>query len=88
MEHDGLGRGYLDTIGSSDSVVYAPDSVSGGSTGKPDSDGFIAEVHYQPCMSTKLAMRYTFCDKFNSLSKIYRGAGGRAANDNTLYLRA
>ena len=88
MEHYGVDFGYFNTYGSTNTSLYSPNSVTGSRNGKPNSDGFIAEVDYQPWMNTKLALQYTLYNSFNGSSHNYDGSGRNASANNTLYLLA
>ena len=81
LDHYGVSLGYFDKYGSTDSLLNASSA-----NGKPNSDGFIAEVDYQPWLNTKIALQYTMYDKFNGSSTNYDGSGRSASDNNTLYL--
>ena len=79
---------YFSTLGTNDAVLYAPASVTGSSTGDPDSRGFILEANYLPLENLKLVAQYIIYDKFNGGRSNYDGFGRDAADNNTLYLMA
>jgi hypothetical protein len=76
---------YFSTTGSQDSLLYAPNPVDGSATGKPDSNGWIAELDYSPWLNTKFALQYTVYNTFNGASSNYDGFGRNASDNNTLY---
>jgi len=78
--------GYFQTTGSSDSSLYAPDPVNGSRTGSPDSRGFTLEADFLLYDRQKLALQYTFYDKFNGATSNYDGYGRDASDNNTLFL--
>lgn len=80
--------GYFRTTGSSDSVLYAPGSVAGSRTGRPDTDGGIGEVDVNAWQNTRLGVQYVIYDKFNGAARSYDGAGRRASDNDTLLLFA
>jgi hypothetical protein len=77
--------GYFSTWGDRDRLLYAPDPVDGSRTGKPNSDGWIAELDYVPWPNVKLSLQYVGYNKFNGASSNYDGAGRDASDNNTLY---
>lgn len=78
--------GYFATSGDTDPLLYAPEALSGSRTGKPDSNGWIAELDYLPWENTRFALQYTWYDKFNGASSNYDGFGRSASDNDTLYL--
>jgi hypothetical protein len=79
---------YFSTTGSTDTTLYTPSAVTGNSTGRPDSSGFILEANYLPMENLKLAVQYVIYDKFNGAGTNYDGFGRNASDNNTLYLLA
>lgn len=75
------------TFGSRDTVVYAPDAVDGSRSGRPDSNGLVAEVSYNPWMNTRLTLQYTSYFKFNGRQSGYDGSGRDASDNDTLFLQ-
>jgi len=73
------------TTGTTDPVLYAADPVDGSATGSPDSNGFIASVHFTPWLNTKFTLQYTAYSKFNGGTTNYDGSGRNASDNNTLY---
>jgi hypothetical protein len=74
------------TTGSTDPVLFAPVSVTGSNTGKPDTQGATLELDYLPWLNTKLGVQYTAYAKFNGSSTNYDGFGRNAADNNTLFV--
>jgi hypothetical protein len=84
----GLGAtlGYFNVNGSQDTGLFQSTAISGSRVGKPDSDGFIAELSYLPWYNTKFSIQYTLYNKFNGTSNNYDGFGRNASDNNSLYL--
>ncbi len=82
----GATLGYFSVNGSHDEGIYTPGAITGSRTGKPDSNGFIAEIAYLPWYNTKFSLQYTMYNKFNGASSNYDGSGRDASHNNTLYL--
>ncbi len=80
--------GYFNTKGDRDAMLYQPDAVDGSRTGRPDSNGWIAELDYLPWLNTKFSLQYTAYNKFNGAASNYDGFGRDAGDNNTLYLDA
>lgn len=83
--------------GSHDSLVYAPEPISGSRTGSPDSLGGFLQVKLVPLSQwlrvawpalpmTQFALQYTMYSTFNGASSNYDGYGRSASDNNTLYL--
>ncbi|MBI3567709.1 MAG: hypothetical protein HY084_05835 [Gemmatimonadetes bacterium] len=83
----GLSAMYFATSGTSDAVMYAPNAVTGSSTGSPNTAGQLIEFSYNPWINTRLGLQYVRYDKFNGSSTSYdlRFGGRNAADNNTLY---
>lgn len=89
--HQGqISLGYLNTRGSSDSILYRTSTgeVDNSASGSPDSTAFIAGVDYLPWENTKFLLQYTAYTKFNGSSNNYNGAGRSASDNNTLFLNS
>lgn len=82
----GASLGYFATSGDADTLLYAPNPVTGSATGKPNSGGLIAEVQFMPWINTRFSLQYVAYQKFNGGSSNYDGAGRKASDNNTLYL--
>lgn len=82
----GATLGYFSVNGSHDDGIYKPGAINGSRLGKPDSDGFIAEIAYLPWYNTKFSLQYTMYNKFNGASSNYDGSGRDASGNNSLYL--
>jgi len=80
--------GVFGTTGSADTLLYAPGAVTGNATGKPNSNGVIAEVQFMPWINTRFSLQYVAYQKFNGGTSNYDGAGRSASDNNTLYLLA
>jgi hypothetical protein len=80
--------GYFRTTGRADSVLYAPERVTGSRAGSPDTDGAIGEVDVNAWLNTRLGVQYVAYDKFNGASRSYDGAGRRASDNDTLLVFA
>ena len=81
---NGLGAtlAYFNSWGTLD-----PDVV-GSLTGRPDSNGLIAQIGYMPWDNTRIMIQYTMFNKFDGGSSSYDESGRSAPNNNTLYLLA
>ncbi len=86
--HAALTLGYFNVNGSTDSGLYAPESVTGSGSGSPDSSGFVAQAAYLPWQNTKFVLQYRGYTKFNGGNSNYDGFGRSASDNNTLYLLA
>jgi hypothetical protein len=84
----GASLGYFTTSGDADTLLYAPNPVTGSATGKPNSSGLTAEVQVMPWLNTRFSMQYVAYQKFNGGTSNYDGAGRRASDNNTIYLLA
>jgi len=80
--------GLFSTGGDADTKLYAPASVDGSSTGKPDSNGWLCQVAYSPWQNVQLTAQYTGYTKFNGSRNNYDGSGRNASDNNTLFLQA
>jgi hypothetical protein len=91
----GAALGYFSTTGSSDIGLY-PSAITGAVTpgvvtsanGKPDTDGWVAELNYMPWLNTKLSAQFTQYSKFNGAGSNYDGFGRDASDNNSIYLLA
>ncbi len=90
----GASVGCFRTDGTRDALLHA-DSING----SPRSDGAIFELNYLPfaksggpswwkASSLKLSLQYVLYNTFNGSHSNYDGAGGKASDNNTLYLQA
>jgi len=75
--------GYFSTAGNTNAALYP-----GTSTGTPNTAGWAAELDYLPWLNVKLAIQYTFYNKFDGAQSNYNGTGRNAFANNTLYLYA
>jgi hypothetical protein len=79
--------GYFQTMGTRDTVLFAPSSVTGSRTGNPNTAGETGEVTFNAWENTRFGLQYVVYSKFNGASTAYDVLGGRQASDNnTLYL--
>jgi hypothetical protein len=81
----GMTGGYFDTRGSTDATLYAPADVEGSSNGSPKTNGFVAEVDFNPWENARLGLQYTGYANFNGGKTNYDGSGRDASGNNTLY---
>ncbi|HWO99709.1 MAG TPA: hypothetical protein VNL74_03690 [Methylococcus sp.] len=85
----GLGVQYFLTRGDRDKLRYdTGEPVFGSITGRPDTDGWLAELNYLPVSHLKLALRYTGYTRFNGASNDYDGFGRNAGDNNSLFFLA
>ena len=82
------GLGYFSSSGGADAGLYPPGEVFGSSSGRPNSNGVIAELDFNPWLNTRLTAQYVLYSKFNGSRDNYDGAGRGAADNNTLYVMA
>jgi hypothetical protein len=93
----GVTLSLFDISGSRDHLLYAPEPSSGSRTGKPDTSGGFVQLNFMPFTQwfrqrwpalpmTQLALQYTMYSRFNGAKSNYDGAGGRASDNDTLYL--
>lgn len=81
----GATLGYFTTTGTADTLLYAPAPVTGSVTGRPNSDGVIGELDFNPWQNARLAFQYVHYGKFNGASSGYDGAGRSASSNDTAY---
>jgi len=81
-KHWGATLGYFSTDGSTDAAYY------GTANGSPNSNGYIAELDYQPIDKVRLSVQYTGYTKFNGASSGYdpSNTDRKASDNNTVYL--
>lgn len=79
---------YFSTTGNADALLYAAAPVTGSSTGRPSSNGVIAELDAMPWLNTRFAVQYVVYGKFNGATSGYDGFGRNASDNDTLYLLA
>ncbi len=84
----GAALAYFGSSGDADPNLYAPGEVTGSASGRPNSNGLVAELDYNPWLNTRLSLQYVAYTKFNGGSTGYDGFGRNASNNNTLYLVA
>ncbi len=84
----GFRGGVFTTSGTTDSVLYGQQPVTGSATGSPNSNGFLAEVDFTPWLNTKLSLQYTNYFNFNGASTNYDGSNRNAGDNNTVYVLA
>ncbi|MEJ2634127.1 MAG: cytochrome C [Calditrichia bacterium] len=80
--------GYFDISGDKNTLFYSPDPIDGSRTGKPNSNGIIAQVDYLPWYNTRFSLQYVIYTNFNGASNNYDGYDRKASDNNTLYLLA
>lgn len=79
---------YFDISGDKNTLFYTPDPIDGSRTGKPNSNGIIAQVDYLPWYNTRFSLQYVIYNNFNGASNNYDGYDRKASDNNTLYLLA
>jgi hypothetical protein len=84
----GATLGYFQTVGTRDSLLYAPSAVSGSQNGRPETSGVIGEIDFNPWQNTRLGVQYTYYGTFNGGYRGYDGFGRKSTDNNTLYLLA
>ncbi len=77
--------GVFGTTGTADALLYPADPVTGSATGKPNSNGVIAELQFMPWINTRFSLQYVAYQKFNGGTSNYDGAGRSASDNNTVY---
>ncbi len=78
--------GFFNTAGDVNPAMYSPSAIDGSRTGKPDSNGLIAQISYLPWLNTQFTLQYVAYNKFNGASSNYDGSGRNASDNNTLYV--
>ncbi len=79
--------GYFNYHGSTDNIIYAPDSVTGSRLALPNSSGFLTQVDFLPWENTKISLIYTAYNKFNGAKVNYDGFDRKAGDNNSVYLQ-
>jgi len=77
---------FFSTTGNSDPMLYAPTPLTGSNNGKPDTNGYTAQVAFWPVQNIDLSVNYTGYFKFNGASTNYDGANRNASDNNTVYV--
>lgn len=80
--------GWFYTSGTADTLLDAPNAISGSANGSPKSEGYIANFSYWPVQNVDLAFQYTGYTRFNGGSTNYDGSGRNATDNNTAYILA
>lgn len=80
--------GYFYLNGNRDVGLFAPASIEGSRTGKPNSSGLIIQASYLPWFNTRFSLQYVLYSKFNGADDNYDGFGRDASNNNALYMLA
>ncbi len=84
----GASLGYFDTSGDADAALFPAEDVTGSATHRPNSDGAIAELDFNPWLNARLGAQYVLYRRFNGGGSNYDGAGRDASGNDTLYLLA
>ena len=94
----GVTGGIFRTTGSADAILYQAAPVGGSIAGRPNTQGYMAELdwvpfgkadsHMAPWANLKLGLQYTAFSRFNGAGQNYDGFGRSASNNNALYLFA
>jgi hypothetical protein len=74
------------TTGKKDSLLYAPEPITGSRNGSPNSNGITFEVDLNEWQNLRLALQYTAYFRFNGSDDNYDGFGRNASDNNTIYL--
>ena len=82
----GAALGAFSTSGSSDTVLYPEEPVSGFAAGSPKSRGWTGELNYVPWQNVRLVMQYVRYQKFNGGGANYDESGRSASDNSTLYV--
>ena len=82
----GLTASVFSTTGSADALLYAPGSVTGSATGKPESNGFALEASHNLWQNARVSLAYTVFGTYNGGSSNYDGSGRSASDNNSLYV--
>lgn len=78
--------GYFQTMGTRDTVLFTPGTVTGSRTASPNTAGETGEVTFNVWENMRLGLQYMFYSKFNGASQAYDVLGGRRASENnTVY---
>lgn len=84
----GASLGYFGSTGDADAGLYPAEGVTGSLTHRPNSDGLVAELDFNPWLNTRLGAQYIAYRRFNGGGSNYDGAGRDASGNNTLFLLA
>lgn len=79
---------WFSTTVSTDAGLYAPGSVDGSASGKPDTRGYILELDYLPLQNLRLMFQYYAYTRFNGGRTNYDGAGRSAKDNDTWFVNA
>jgi len=82
----GFTLGWFGSTGTRDELRYAPESVSGSASGRPNSSGAFGEVDVNPWQNLRLGAQYVAYGKFNGGTRSYDGAGRQASSNDALYV--
>ena len=83
-----LTLGYFLTMGTRDSILYAPAALAGSRNGRPTTDGFAEELDFNPWQNTRLGIQGVQFSRFNGAAANYDAFGRRASGNNTFYVFA
>jgi hypothetical protein len=94
----GVTGGVFRTTGSTDAVLYTASPITGSASGRPNTQGLLAEIDWvpfgkadswrSPWANLKLGLQYVGYSQFNGAGHNYDGYGRNASNNNTVYLFA
>jgi hypothetical protein len=83
----GINLSYFSIRGDHDDVLYnSGEPLNGSVNGSPNSSGWIAELDWLPKRDIRVALQYTWYQKFNGARTNYDGNGRDASTNNTLFL--
>lgn len=88
---------FTSTTGSTDSLLYAPASLTGSANGSPNSQAIVAQIDWTPFgndtthagypwLNVRIGLQYTSYLQFNGGTTNYDGSGRNASDNNTLLL--
>lgn len=87
----GISLGGFNTHGTADSTLYADNRLT-----RPDTAGTVLQLDWTPTgkesfqgpawLNYRLALQYTAFSKYNGSTSDYDGSGGKASDNNTLFL--
>ena len=82
----GFSAGLFSTTGSSDSLLYPADAVTGSATGSPNSQGYILQLSFMPWLNTRFGRPVRGVHQVQRRQPGLRRRGRDASDNNTLYL--
>jgi len=77
---------YFNLSGSTNSLNYDPNRVTGNLTGNPGTRGSTFELFWTPLQYVRIGAQFTAYNRFNGASQNYDGFGRNASDNNSLFL--